>query len=523
LGCGPTEPTEISAATSGYAPKTADGNTDSNPSSPASKESSPEPKITSTPATASDLSDLPTAPAIPSFQSGKVDPKISNKLYMTLQLGNPSGAKPLMQFLETSSRAVRELVADQRLLTKDILLNRGMDLSRMKLEAAQRLEKLAANDDEKAAASLGKLEAYSQMASFGDVTATDSLRELTSGESKNPDKRVSQQAKSIALSLAVNDYDSGTAKADEVVSQATALLGDGNDLTPSNLNAAMLAVESLSKHAEDAAALELAKKTEESFRGNSEPQLALTAWELHASRLKEATDIGALLQSDSKEDQEPAKARVAVDALMAKIPSPWTAFFLVQMAIKVEYSGRPLIAKEMIEVAQTQIKNLKDPDAQAELERNCKQFQSRFAVLNKPMDLSQLVDTEGKPVDLSRYKGKVVLVDFWASWCGPCIQEIPNIEDAFAAYNKEGFEVIGVNLDEDRSKLNTFLSSRKLLWTTYVSSKPDAVGFETPLAKEIGIAAIPFIAIIGKDGNVAGIHIRGRKIVDKIVELLAKE
>ena len=208
---------------------------------------------------------------------------------------------------------------------------------------------------------------------------------------------------------------------------------------------------------------------------------------------------------------------------MAKIPSPWTAFFLVQIAIKVEYSGRPYIAKELIEVAETQIKNLKDPDAQAELERNCKQFRSRFAILNKPLNLSELVDTAGKPVDPNRYKGKVVLVDFWATWCGPCLQEIPNIEEAFAAYNKEGFEVIGVNLDEDRSKLDKFLASKKLLWSTYVSSKPDAVGFETPLASEIGISAIPFIAIIGKDGNVAGIHIRGRKIQDKIVELLAKE
>lgn len=519
-GCGPTEPKEISAATSGYQP-VKETETKSLTAGPKSTDTA-TPNSTNNP---SDSTALPTAPAVPSFQPGKLDPKIASKLYMTLKLGDLNGAKPLMEFLNTSSRAVMELLADGRkkMLTNEVLLEQGMRLSRMKLEASQRLEKLAANEDEKAASMLGKLEAFSQMASFGDIAASDSLRELAIKEMENADKRVAQQAKSIALSLLVSDYESGTAKSNELVTFAMTILSGGKDLTATNLNALIQAVESLTKRSEDDAALQLAKKIEEGFRENPEPQIALSAWEMHASRLKETNEVGALMQADSKEDQDPVKARALVDALMAKIPSPWTAFFLVQIAIKVEYSGRPLIAKEMIEVAQTQIENLKDPDAKEELERNCKQFLSRFAVLNKPLNLSELVDTAGKPIDLDQYKGKVVLVDFWATWCGPCLQEIPNIENAFLAHNKNGFEVISVNLDEERPALDKFLASKKVLWNTYVSSKPDAVGFDTPLAKDIGISAIPFIAIIGKDGNVAGIHIRGRKIEDKIVELLAKE
>ncbi len=519
-GCGPTEPKEISAATSGYQPvKETEAKSllaGSKSTDSATPNATPNPK---------DSTALPTAPAVPSFQPGKLDPKIASKLYMTLQLGELNGAKPLMEFLNTSSRAVMELLADGRkkMLTNEVLLEQGMRLSRMKLEASQRLEKLAASEDEKAAFMLGKLEAFSQMASFGDIAASDSLRELASKEMENADKRVAQQAKSIALSLLVNDYESGTAKSNELVAFATTILSGGKDLTATNLNALIQAVESLTKRSEDDSALQLAKKIEEGFRENPEPQIALSAWEMHASRLKETNEVGALMQADSKEDQDPVKARALVDALMAKISSPWTAFFLVQIAIKVEYSGRPLIAKEMIEVAQTQIENLKDPDAKEELERNCKQFLSRFAVLNKPLNLSELVDTAGKPIDLAQYKGKVVLVDFWATWCGPCLQEIPNIENAFLAHNKNGFEVLSVNLDEERPALDTFLASKKVLWNTYVSSKPDAVGFDTPLARDIGISAIPFIAIIGKDGNVAGIHVRGRKIEDKIVEQLAKE
>ena len=530
IGCGPSEPQEISASTSGYKPKAGeskDGESKTSGTMDASDKSKMADNVGATvgPSSVGDANGLPTASSPPAFQPGKLDPKIASKPYMTLELGNLNGAKPLMEFLNTSSRAAMELLADGRkkLLTKEIVLERGMVLSRMKLEASERLEKLAADADEKTAATAGKLEAYSQMASFGDVAASDSLRELSQQEMNNTDKRVAQLAKSISLSMLVSDVDSGTAKPEELVNLAKTILTSGKDLTSANLSAMAQAVEVLSKRSDVEAAIQLAKNVEEGFRENAEPQLALGAWDLYASRIQETSDAMAIIQSDSPADQDPARARAAIDALMAKIPSPWTSFFLVQMAIKVEYSGRPLIAKEMVEVAKTQIDNLKDPEAKEELDRNCKQFMSRVGILNKPMNLSELVDVSGKPLDLARYKGKVVLVDFWATWCGPCLQEIPNIEDALLTHGKNGFEVIGINLDDDRANLDSFLQSKKLPWSTYVSSKPDAVGFSTPLAKEIGISSIPFIAIIGKDGNVAGIHVRGRKIIDKIVELLAKE
>jgi thiol-disulfide isomerase/thioredoxin len=189
----------------------------------------------------------------------------------------------------------------------------------------------------------------------------------------------------------------------------------------------------------------------------------------------------------------------------------------------MEYSGSNEIAKAMIDLAETQVENAKG-EAKEELARNVSQFQKRLAILDKPMDFSGLVDVEGKPMDLERYKGKVILVDFWASWCGPCIQEIPNIERVFDEKNSEGFEVIGINLDEERSKLDGFLEKRPLKWNTYVSSSEDPKnrGFRTPIATEIGIAAIPFVAVIGKDGNVAAIHVRGPKLESTIAEQLAK-
>jgi thiol-disulfide isomerase/thioredoxin len=526
-GCGPSEPSEISAATSGYVPadKAKPSGSTSAPDDSASNASaapaSRESKVEAGPP------GMTTAPAVPMFEPGKVDPKIASKEYMTLKLGELKDSVSLVQFLEKSTRAVRELVADGRrnLMTKELLLERGMDLSRMKLQAAESLGKIAATSDEKAAASLGKIESLSQMASFGDVASTDDLRSLVAVEVNNSDPRVSQQAKSIALSLLSVDYENGSAKSTELISQIEALLAGGKDLSASNLGAIAQALANLDKHSETEAALRLAQKTEETFRDNDEPQMALSAWELHASRTTEIKDIQSLLAPGSADLKDPVRSKQVINALMTKIPSPWTSFFLLQIAMNIEYSGQPLVAKEMIDVAQTQIKNLKNAEARAELTQNCEQFQRRLGILNNVMDMTSLVDLDGKPIDMERYKGKVVLVDFWASWCGPCIQEIPNIEKVYSSKNPEGFEVIGINIDENRADLDSFLQSRKLAWTTYVSSStnPDEKGFNAPAAKTIGISAIPFIAIIGKDGKVADIHVRGPKLESKVAELLAKE
>ena len=516
-GCGPAEPKEISAETSGYLPS------DKTKASTPAKEQKPAEGIPI--ADQVGPSGISIAPEVPTYEPGKLDPQIAAKEYMTLKLGEQKDSASLVQFLEESTRAMRELIADGRrkLVPIDVLLDRGMELSRMKVQAAELLAKLAVTEDEKVAATLGKLESLETMASFGDVAASDDLRVLAEQESGNTDPRIAQKAKSISLNLSNRDYENGTAKADDVFRNAEIVLTSGTQLNPSILTAVAQVIENLDRHDEKDLALQLAKKVEESFRNHEEPQLALNAWQLHAQRTTEMKDIIGLIQPDPSAPIDPAQAKVAINALMNKIPSPWTSFFLVQVAIQLEYSDQPLIAKELIDVAQTQIANLKNVEARAELALNCEQFQKRLGIINKPLDLSALVDTEGKPIDMESYKGKVVLVDFWASWCGPCIQEIPNIEKVFSAKNKDGFEVISINLDENREDLDVFLKSRKPLWKTYVSNsdKPDERGFQTAIAKAIGISAIPFIAIIGKDGNVAGIHVRGPKIESKVAELLA--
>jgi thiol-disulfide isomerase/thioredoxin len=517
LGCGPTEPKEISAATSGFRPS------DKSKSSKSDNPPTIAPKSTQ-PTTASE--GLPTAPELPRIEPGKIDPKIAAKSYMKLALGEKQVEAPgLVTFMADCSRAIKELIADgrQKRIGTDLILERGMELSRMKLEAAQRLSKVASTDDEKVTAALGRIEGLSQLAGFGDVLSADELRTVISEEVNNPDVRVSQQARSISLSLLVADFQSGSATAEQLVAEAALVLTSGAKLSTANLNSLGQTVMALEQKGDEANGLELARKIEEAFRDSEDPQLGMGSWQLYASHLDEARQLSSFLENPNNDSMSPDEIKTKTQSLMEKIPSQWTAIFLAKIANNMEYSGKIDLAKFLVGVATPQVEKSKQKEVRDELLETFQQFEKRIGILNNTLDLSALVDVDGKPIDMSRYQGKVVLVDFWATWCAPCLREIPNIEAAYNKHHAAGFEVVGINLDDTKEKLVDFLGAQSLPWSTYVSNDPQAVGFDTPLAKSIGVSSIPFIAIIGKDGKVAAIHVRGQKIEGTVAELLAKE
>jgi peroxiredoxin len=137
---------------------------------------------------------------------------------------------------------------------------------------------------------------------------------------------------------------------------------------------------------------------------------------------------------------------------------------------------------------------------------------------NKPYQDVQLPDANGKSVALSNYvgKGKYVLVDFWASWCGPCIQEMPNVVAAYAKYKDKGFEIVGISLDEDKASWLKAIDAHKMTWPQL----SDLKGWESVAAQLYGVQSIPFTMLIGKDGKIVATNLRGDELDHKLGELL---
>lgn len=129
-------------------------------------------------------------------------------------------------------------------------------------------------------------------------------------------------------------------------------------------------------------------------------------------------------------------------------------------------------------------------------------------------------DTEGNPVSLSDFKGKYVLLDFWASWCGPCRAENPNVVAAFNKYKDKNFTVLGVSLDNPGKKDAWLEAIEKdgLEWTQV----SDLQGWKNAAAQQYGIRAIPQNYLIGPEGKILASNLRGEALHEKLAELLDK-
>jgi peroxiredoxin len=124
-------------------------------------------------------------------------------------------------------------------------------------------------------------------------------------------------------------------------------------------------------------------------------------------------------------------------------------------------------------------------------------------------------DLQGKDLDLGQYAGKVVLVDFWATWCPPCVEELPNVVAAYREFRDRGFEVVGISLDRDRAALDAFLASHATGWRQH----HDASG---EIAERYAVQSIPATFLIGRDGKIARTNLRGEALHKAVARLLAK-
>lgn len=214
----------------------------------------------------------------------------------------------------------------------------------------------------------------------------------------------------------------------------------------------------------------------------------------------------------------------AFDALLAKHPGEKTndlaQVAYMKASLYLQVLNDPQTGDALMKQLKSDYKDTKFVEALSKQEAardDAKKLQAALAP-GLPFPDFSVTDLAGNPLSVGALKGKVVLVDFWATWCGPCVNELPNVIATYKKHHGEGFEIIGVSLDSDRSKLDAFLKAQDgMTWAQYF----DGQGWKNKLAAKYGVQSIPFTVLVGKDGKIIGTGLRGERLESAVVEAIS--
>lgn len=449
----------------------------------------------------------------------------SDRSFATLQPLESEVPKELVLHLEAIDQALSDLVltGSTDLLTKEDFVKYGLRLGNMKLQAGESLANLeAATADQRKAGVLAQLIALSHMSGLGDVKSAQALEKLAQRLADAEDADLSHQSRVVLLGFEIQALQNGQkSKPDSILNQVKGLFARPEDRNFSELMMVQQAIVVMADMGFKEAA-ENAKQTLASeYTDSTDAQLRDAAWSFlvqgdQALENYNQASNAAIDSSGSAADLV-AAARVLHDAF----PSTQTLEGIARSLANMEYSGAIESSRALAEFVGSQLVNYPENAAGKAAKTWINDHQTRMAMLGQPIELMNVIDFDGNEFDFTEYKGKVVLVDFWASWCMPCIKEIPQMREAYKNFQKDGLEIIGINMDDDLEAAKKFLLDQKLPWKNYRFS--DAAGFDSAFAKKHGIRAIPFMALVDKEGNVQQLHVRGERLVPTVRTALGIE
>jgi thiol-disulfide isomerase/thioredoxin len=453
----------------------------------------------------------------------KVD--LSDRTFMTLNSVKSDRPEDLVAHLGKVDAALRDLIlaGANKIVGADTFNSSGMRLGQMKLTTGEKLASLPdANAEQRKLGTVAQLVALSHMSGLKDIESAKKLEQFAGALLQSSDPDLAHQGRVVLLGFRLQDLQNGN------VSEPTQLLTDLEGLFQRPSDAGfpeMMVLQQARTVLSEMGFSEAAGKIDQLIIGkymdSPDSQLSSTAWSLAIINSQSFRNYNAAMQDiyEGKE-REPQMLLGAVRALYDELPNATTLLQFVNLSTDLEYRGLVNVASELSVFIKSKSASLGNSAYLEAISAALDSQERRLGIRGQSLELDGLVDLDGNPLDWSAYKGKVVLIDFWATWCMPCLKELPNIRTVRDEFGAKGFEVLSINMDENLPEARMFLTSNPLPWKTYHSSDLSALGFKSTLAKRLGINAIPFLVLVGTDGKVAAVHVRGDRLAPSVRSML---
>ena len=362
------------------------------------------------------------------------------------------------------------------------------------------------SDPIRAAAIQAKLTLLGNMVENGLPGALESLREFATSTRDDSYVHIAEMSRITLLSIEAGELVNG--EGDDVAAittQLQELIALGNK-SEGVMAVGKMVVMALTRTDHRDEADQAVQWLTEAFRDHANPRLAA-----QAEQLAEQGDAMALRFAIADAmSGDPEKVEALISALTASFAKGLTVDSLHQAkmsAVNLEESGQPEAAGQVFATIEQHYSGHENPEiARMALDAVAK-AELRLDLIGKPLEITG-VQLDGSPFDWEAYAGKLVLVDFWASWCRPCLAEFPNIERNYQRYRDQGFEVVGVNMDQAGGNANMIVDRMQLSWTNVMA---ESAGLD-PNAERCGVDMIPFSVLIGPDGIVRATGVHGEKL-----------
>jgi peroxiredoxin len=174
-----------------------------------------------------------------------------------------------------------------------------------------------------------------------------------------------------------------------------------------------------------------------------------------------------------------------------------------------------LVERNQIAPARAQLDTILSSDGPGWIMQGAMILRDNLRVIGEPAPGFVARSLDGDEVDVALYKGRVVLLDFWASWCQPCIAALPEVQAAYETYHGRGFDIVGISLDRNRSALDTFIQRNSMPWTNVYDGA-------SAIAERYRVTGIPKTFLLDRNGRIAAVDPRGVRLGTTIERLLSE-